>query len=389
MKKILIVTGTRAEYGLLKKLIIKFQSDIDFETFVAVTGTHLSDKHGMTINIIKADGIKNIYPVDLNIEGDTPVDLSDGIGRGLNGFSRLLATLKPEMMIVLGDRYELLSAVLSATLANIPIAHIHGGESTVGVIDESVRHSITKMSHFHFCSHEVYKQRILRMGENPSHVWNVGAVGLDRIREMKFLSKDEINHKLGTTLAGSNVLCTFHPVTLDAKQSANEIDALINVLKKLVQEKKDVKVFVTLPNADTFSNHIRNKWNALIKEAPDKIFSYVNLGDHLYISLMKEVDLVLGNSSSGVLEAPFLHKAVVNIGRRQEGRLTSSHVLHANGNSKDLFKILEQALSSDFQQLCRDSTSIYGEGRSVDKIYKVLKGASLEGVVFKKFYDND
>lgn len=387
MKKILIVTGTRAEYGLLKKLIIKLQSDNDFETSVAVTGTHLSKQHGMTVDLIKADNIQNIYPVDLKIEGDTAVNLCDGIALGLNGFSRLLVNLKPDLMVVLGDRYELWSATMAATIANIPIAHIHGGESTEGAIDEAVRHSITKMSHLHFCSHDLYKERIIRMGENPERVWNVGAAGLDRIREMNFLSRDEIETRLNTKLVEKNILCTFHPVTLDEAQSAGEIAALVSVLEKAVTSNGQTKVFITLPNSDTFSNHIRKKWDELIAKFPDKIFGFVNLGDLLYLSLVKQSSVVMGNSSSGILEAPFLKKVVVDIGRRQEGRLRSAHVLHSDGSIEDLESTLARALSEDFRQRAEKSESIYGDGSSVDKIYQILKTANLDGIIFKKFYD--
>lgn len=389
MRKILIVTGTRAEYGLLKKLIFRLQSDNEIETSVAVTGTHLSKQHGMTIESIKNDQVKNIHQVDLKIEGDTPVDLCDGIGLGLSGFSRLFTSLKPDLVVVLGDRYELWAATIAATLSNIPIAHIHGGESTEGAMDEAVRHSITKMSHLHFCSHETYRKRIIRMGENPNHVWNVGAVGLDRIREMKFYSRAELEAKLGTTLTRVNILCTFHPVTLDESQSTNEIQQLVDVLTKTVTENNDIKVFITLPNADPFSDHIRAKWQKLIANFPDQIFGFVNLGDQLYLSLMKEVNVVLGNSSSGILEAPFLKKAVLNIGRRQEGRLISPHILHSDGSALNLEATLKKAISNEFQDFVQKADSIYGDGHSVEKIYQILKNENLNGIIFKKFHNNE
>lgn len=389
MRQILIITGTRAEYGLLKKLIFRLQSDKEIETNVAVTGTHLSKQHGMTIGLIKNDQIKNIHQVDLKIEGDTSVDLCDGIGLGLSGFSRLFASLKPDLIVVLGDRYELWGAAIAATIANVPIAHIHGGESTEGLIDEAVRHSITKMSHLHFCSHNAYRKRIIRMGESPDRVWNVGAVGLDRIREIKFFSKEEIETKLGTTLVEINILCTFHPVTLDETQSANEIQLLVNALTKIVTENNNTKIFITLPNADTFSGHIRAKWQKLIADFPDKIFGFVNLGDQLYLSLMNEVNVVLGNSSSGILEAPFLKKAVVDIGRRQEGRLRSPHVLHSDGSATNLESIIKKSISNEFQHFVQKAESIYGDGHSVEKIYQILKNENLNGIIFKKFYDGE
>lgn len=389
MKKILVVTGTRAEYGLLKKLIVKLQSDNEIETTVAVTGTHLSKQHGMTIDLIQKDGIKNIIPIDLKIEGDSPVDLCDGIGNGLSGFARLLRDVKPQLMVVLGDRYELWAGALAATIANVPIAHIHGGESTEGLIDESVRHSITKMSHLHFCSHDHYKKRIISMGENPARVWNVGAVGLDRIRELNFLSKEEVEKRLGTTFGEVNILCTFHPVTLDETQSSNEIQALVNALKDFIEKNKNAKVFITLPNSDTFSNHIRSKWQELTDNYPRNIYGFVNLGDLLYLSLMKSVNLVLGNSSSGILEAPFLKKAVVDIGRRQEGRLRSPHILHSDGTAQDLELMITKALSPKFQSFVLETESIYGDGHSTEQMYNILKNENLEKIIFKKFFEGE
>jgi GDP/UDP-N,N'-diacetylbacillosamine 2-epimerase (hydrolysing) len=386
MKKFLIVTGTRAEYGLLRKLILKLQSDLAVETHVAVTGTHLSAAHGMTINMIKEDNVANIHLVDLKIKGDQPVDVCDGMALGLSGFSRLLNSLRPDLLIVLGDRYELWPATMAATIGTTPIAHIHGGESTEGLIDEAVRHSITKMSHLHLCSHEKYRQRIIQMGENPKRVWNVGAVGLDRIKEMKFLTKKEIEERLKTTLGEINVLCTFHPVTLNEEQSSVEINELVAAIENLIST-QPAKVFITLPNSDTFSNKIRKAWEDLIQRNPSRVFGYVNLGDLLYLSLMKEVDLVLGNSSSGILEAPFMRKAIVDVGRRQDGRLRSQHIIHSNGTKEDLKNAILKALSPEFKLMAKNEPSIYGEGESVEKIYKVLTSENLDNIIFKKFYE--
>lgn len=386
LKKILVVTGTRAEYGLLRDLILRLQSDPEIDLQVAVTGTHLSPKHGMTVKIIESDGIKNLHHVDLEIDSDTPLAITNGVSLGLSGFGKLLNKLNPNLVILLGDRYELWSAAMAATLANIPIAHIHGGESTVGVIDESVRHSITKMSHLHFASHEHYANRILRMGENPKMVWNVGAVGLDRIKKMTFLPRVELEKKLGTSFSKTNLLCTFHPVTLDKKQSEFEIESLINALETKLRS-EDIKLFITLPNADSYSNHIRICWKNLISQYPTKVFSFENLGDLVYLSLMNEVDLILGNSSSGILEAPFLKKAVLNIGKRQEGRLSSYHVIHSNGEVQDLEKNLNFALSQEFQSKLQSSPSIYGDGDTTEKIFKLLKETPLEGVLYKAFFD--
>lgn len=386
MKKILFFTGTRAEYGLLRNLILKFQSDSEYETHVVVSGTHLSATHGMTIRVIQKDQIQNIHPVDLQITGDSSVDISSGIGNGIVQISRLIDSLKPDLLVLLGDRYELWTAAISATMANIPIAHIHGGESTEGVIDEAVRHSITKMAHLHFCSNVKYRERILQMGEQPSKVWDVGAPGLDRIKEMTFLSRKEIQEKTGASLNKKNILCTFHPVTLDETQSAREIDSVINAIETLAND-SELTFFITYPNSDTFSSYISESWKKLIKKYPSNVFGFVSLGDQLYLSLMNEVDVVIGNSSSGIYEAPFFKKPVVDIGKRQLGRLKSHHILHSDGG-KDLVSVIQKALSSDFKQFANLQESIYGDGNSVAKIYEIIKHQNLNDLLFKKFFDN-
>ena len=385
-RKIIIVSGTRADYGLLKKLTLLLQKDEQFETYLAATGTHLSEKHGMTINLIKQDNIKNILEVDIKISGDQPQDISRSLAEGIRGFSELYTKIKPEFILVLGDRYELWSACMPATIFNIPIVHIHGGESTQGVIDEAVRHSITKMAHLHFCSHPAYKKRIIQMGEQEDHVHTVGAVGLDRIKEMDFLSKDELAKNLGISFGKKNILCTFHPVTIDANESAHEVIALTGAIEKILED-GDVKVFITFPNSDTYSSVIQKKWDELINKFPNNVHGFVNLGDLRYLSLMKEVDLVLGNSSSGILEAPFLKKAVVNVGIRQQGRLSSHHVIDCSGDKSNIIAAVSKAISKDFQNGLTATDSIYGEGNSASMIYELIKQTEFKNINLKIFND--
>lgn len=385
-KNIVIISGTRADYGLLKKLTVLLQSDNEYETYFAATGTHLSEKHGKTINLIKNDGIKNIVEVDLEISGDQPQDVCLSLSEGVKSFSELYKKIKPEFIIVLGDRYELWSACMPATIFNIPIVHIHGGESTQGVIDEAVRHSITKMAHLHLCSHETYKKRIIQMGEKKENVHVVGAVGLDRIKEMTFLSREELEKNLAITFGKKNILCTFHPVTLDEKESAKEIEALTSAIESILTG-DEVKVFITFPNSDTYSSVIQQKWNELIKKYPRSVYGFVNLGDLRYLSLMKEVDLVLGNSSSGILEAPFLNKAVVDIGLRQQGRLRSGHIIHCEGNKNEIASAITKALSNEFQSGLTKTPSIYGNGTSSAMMYDLIKKTNFKNIVFKIFND--
>jgi GDP/UDP-N,N'-diacetylbacillosamine 2-epimerase (hydrolysing) len=386
MKKILVVTGTRADYGLLKDLILKLQSDSLLETHVAVTGSHFSEKHGKTVDVIINDQIKNLHMLDLNISGDKTIDITKGVATGLNLFADLMEKIKFDMVVILGDRSEIWSPAMASVLSNVPVAHIHGGETTEGAVDEFIRHSVTKMSQLHFASHEDYKNRIIRMGEQPYHVWNVGAVGLDRIKKMNFYSDQEMEDLLKTKFLKKNILVTFHPVTMSEKETVSEIDSLITAMEKTMASEK-VKFFISMPNSDAFSSGIRAKWEKFIKQYPDNALGYASFGDRLYLSLMKRVELVLGNSSSGILEAPFLSKAVVNVGIRQQGRLCSEHVLHSDGTVKDLEEKISFSLSDSFQSNVKSFKSIYGEGNTVQKIYDQLVKCDLEKLYFKKFYD--
>lgn len=386
-KRILIVTGTRADYGLLKDLIFKLQDDSQFETHVAVTGAHFSDKHGKTLDIIVQDNIKNLHLIDLLISSDTVVDITKGVGFGLNLFAELYSQLSLDMVIVLGDRYEIWPPAMACVLANIPLIHIHGGETTAGAIDEYIRHSVTKMSQLHFCSHEDYRKRIIRMGEDPSKVWNVGAIGLDRINKMNFYTEKEMEGLLKTNFGKTNILCTFHPVTISEVETNKEMNGLVDAMEKVIVD-INAKFFISLPNADAFSSGIRDKWELFSKQYPDNVFGYANFGDQLYLSLVKRVDLVLGNSSSGVIEAPFLSKAVVNVGMRQLGRLCSEHVLHSDGTTKDLLEKINMALSPAFQASVKKFKSIYGDGDTVQKIYGALASCDFKGLNLKKFYDS-
>jgi GDP/UDP-N,N'-diacetylbacillosamine 2-epimerase (hydrolysing) len=384
-RKVIFVSGSRADYGLLKKLILLFKKDYEFETYIAVTGAHLSKSHGHTVDLIKHDFVDRVLEVDMGVAGDQALDISQSIATGIEGFASLYQNIKPDFIFVLGDRYELWAACIPASLFNIPIVHIHGGELTQGVIDETVRHSITKMSHLHFCSHESYRQRVIRMGEHPNRVFTVGAVGLDRISETQLLPRLELESKLNISFGKKNVLCTFHPVTLDPAGAETETAALVAALEDLVAN-LGAHVFITFPNSDTNSSVVRKKMEDFILRNPTKAFGFVNLGDQNYLSLMKEVDLVLGNSSSGILEAPFLRKAVVNVGVRQQGRLSSAHVVHAEATKEDILEAVKKSLSSEFQDKL-GAPSIYGEGHASQLIYRTVKTTDFTDIVFKIFND--
>jgi UDP-hydrolysing UDP-N-acetyl-D-glucosamine 2-epimerase len=386
MKKIIIATGSRADYGLLKELIKLFQKNKKIKTYVLATGSHLAKGPANSLKNIRADGIKNIITLDMQLKGDRPLDICNSLGTETKKAATILKKYQPDLIICLGDRFELWPITMSATIFTIPVAHIHGGESTEGVIDEAIRHSVTKMSHIHFCTHKKYAKRIKQMGENPKNVHTVGAPGLDRITSIKKLSRTELEDKLKVRFSNKNILCTFHPVTLSESETNNEIKNLCQAIKKLTQE-NDFTFFITLPNVDTFSHNILKQWNLLKKQSPQKVFLFSNLGDLNYISMMKNVDLVLGNSSSGIIEAPFLGKAVVNIGNRQKGRLSSQHILHSNGEYGDLIKKIRSALKPNFQKKVTKFKSIHGNGKASKKIYQKLLKVDWSKLIDKRFYD--
>lgn len=386
-RKLIVVSGTRADYGLLKKLVFLLQNDDEFETYFAATGTHLSNKHGNTINLIKEDKVKNILEVDIKISGDQPSNIVQSLSFGINKFSELYKEIQPDFIIVLGDRYELWAACIPATIFNIPIVHIHGGESTQGVIDEAIRHSITKMAQLHLCSHESYKKRIVQMGEQPERVHVVGATGLDRINDMIFLTREELSKNLGVIFGEKNILCTFHPVTLNAEESSAEVHALTESIEQFLNESNDIRFFITFPNSDTYSSVIQENWDLLIKKFPDNVYGFVNLGDLRYLSLMNEVDLVLGNSSSGILEAPYLKKAIVDVGIRQQGRLRSGHLIHCEGSLDEIKAAIKKGLSKEFQSGLEGIPSIYGEGNSAPLMYEIIKRTNFKNNILKKFND--
>jgi UDP-hydrolysing UDP-N-acetyl-D-glucosamine 2-epimerase len=387
MKTILFVTGSRADYGLLRELMILVNADPQFKSHIIVTGAHLSSLHGQSVNIVEKDDLGIIHRVDLEITSDSPAEISQAIGKGIIKSTEVLNQIRPDLIVLLGDRYELWSVAIPASILNIPLCHLHGGESTEGAIDEVIRHSLTKMSHLHFCSHEKYRERIIKMGEPPHRVFNVGALGIDRIARMKFLSNEEISIRIGTSLGKMNVLCTFHPVTTDKTVSDSETDQFFLALESYVKKNVGVKIFVSLPNADMFSNYIREKWHTLRPLYPENIFLFANLGDELYLSLMNASQVVIGNSSSGVLEAPYFKKGVIDIGNRQKGRLTSEHVIHVKATLNEILTALEKLADAETQKKLSILPSIYGEGGSSLQIFNQLKKTDFKSLVVKPFYD--
>ena len=310
-RKICFITGTRAEYGLLKPLIDEFVNDDNFEVQIIATGMHLSPEFGLTYKEIENDGLRINEKIEILLSSDSKIGVSKAMGLALISFSEAYERLKPELIIGLGDRFELFSAVSAAMIARIPVAHLHGGEATEGLIDESIRHSITKMSHLHFASTEQYMKRIIQLGENPDRVFYVDAIGLDNIKKIKLLSQSELENQIGFRLNDKTVLVTFHPVTLEVSTAETQFNELLKALNKL----KDIKIIFTKPNADTDGRIIINMIDNFVNKNRDRTISFISLGQLKYLSTLQFIKGVVGNSSSGDRKSTRLNSSHTDISR--------------------------------------------------------------------------
>ena len=381
--KIFVITGSRAEYGLLKNLIIKLKNDKFFNCKVVVTGSHLSNDFGYTIKEIIEDKIKIYKKINLNIKSDKPINIGASSGEGIIKFSKLFKTDKPDLLVVLGDRYEIISACLAGTFFRIPIAHIHGGESTEGLIDEAMRHSITKMSHIHFVSTQKYKKKVIQLGEKPSSVHLVGALGIEGIKKNDYLNRSELKKKLGITFNRYNLLTTFHPVTLEHNTSKKQFKNILNALKKV----KNTNIFFTKTNSDTNGRIINELIDKFVKNDPKKYYSFKSLGSKNYYSIVSEVDCVLGNSSSGILEVPSFKIPTINIGDRQLGRIQAKSIFNCKPKTNEIIKLLRSLLLNKKKKKLKNIKNPYDYGIASDKIISVLKKSKLKNVLKKNFYE--
>ena len=332
MRKVLFITSSRADYGLLREVILETQN-LNRETYLLVTGSHLSQEFGNTIKEIKKDNVKKIIKRNILDQKFSENKISEYISKSINITSEVIIKKKPDVIVILGDRYELLGSAIAAMILRIPIAHIHGGELTIGAYDDSIRHSITKLSHLHFPVHDIYKKRLIQLGENPKTIFNFGALGAHAISKIKTLKKSEIEKILKVKLNKKIILATFHPVTLEKNMSKYYIKNLIRFIKKL----KNYIIIFTSPNFDSESNILRKEILDLEKKK-DNIYFYKSLGSRVYISLMKISYLVIGNSSSGVLETPSFGVRTINIGDRQKGRITSGNIINCNYDVNSMSK---------------------------------------------------
>ena len=381
MRKVCVVTGTRAEYGLLRWVMEGIRDSELLELQLVVTGAHLSPEFGLTYWDIEADGFTIDAKVEMLLSSDTAVGVSKSMGIAVAGLAEAFETLQPDIVLLLGDRYEMWAAGAAATVSRIPIAHIHGGESTEGAIDEAIRHGLTKMAHLHFVAAPEFAQRVIQLGESPDRVFTVGAVGLDNIARLPLLGRDELQSSIRVALGERNLLVTFHPVTLVANTATSQMQSLLSALDAF----PNINTFITMPNADTEGRGIIALINEYVAATPNAA-CFTSLGSLRYLSLMQYVDGVVGNSSSGLIEAPSMQKPTVNIGSRQSGRLRSDSVIDCNPTADSIIQAISKLYSTEDQQPLRDFLSPYGEPGASKALVTVLETTSLDGILMKRFH---
>ena len=381
-RKICVITGTRAEYGLMCLVMQGIKSDPALTLQVIVTGTHLSPEFGLTYREIEKDGFKIDRKIEMLTSSDTPTGIAKSMGLGLIGFADALNELKPDLIVVLGDRFEIFAAVAAALVARIPVAHLHGGETTEGAFDEALRHSITKMSHLHFVAAQEYRQRVIQLGEQPERVFLVGGLGIDNIKRLKLLDRAELEASLDFKLGQKNLLITFHPVTLETGTAADQMAELLTALGEL----QDTQLVFTMPNADTDGRVLIRMVEQFVAQHPNAR-SYTSLGQLRYLSCIAHVDGVVGNSSSGLAEVPSFKKGTINIGDRQRGRLQTGSVINCEPLSQSIKSALAELYSSDFQARLVHVQNPYGEGGASDQVVKIIKNFQINGIAKKSFYD--
>lgn len=382
-RRCLFVTGTRAEYGLMYWLMKEVQASKKLELQLAVTCMHLSPEFGLTWKQIEKDGFRIDWKVEMLLSSDTPAGIVKSMGVAQIGFADALEKLQPDIIIVLGDRFELLSVVSAALIHRIPVAHLHGGEATEGTIDEAVRHSISKMSHLHFAATQTYCRRIIQLGENPKRVFNVGGLGIDNIKKLKLLDRRSFEESIGMKLGKRNLMVTFHPVTLEKKTAREQFSNLLEVLK----ENEDIHVIFTMPNADTEGRVIILMIEEFVAQHAERCVAFISMGQLRYLSALKHVDGVLGNSSSGLIEAPSFRIGTVNMGDRQRGRMMADSVISCGSDAASIKTALKKLYSDDFSKRLKRVKNPYGNGGAAVKIRRILEDFPFDNILKKKFYD--
>lgn len=381
-RKICVVTGTRADYGCLRWVMDGIRKTPGLELQLIATGMHLSPEFGLTYREIEQDGFVIDSKIEILLSSDTPAALAKSMGLGLIGFGETLQRLRPDLLLVLGDRFEIFSAAAAATVARIPIAHAHGGETTEGAFDEAMRHSITKMSHLHFVAAEEYRQRVIQLGEDPGRVFLVGGLGVDKIKKLNLLGREALETALGFKLGDKNLLITFHPATLENSPSGQQMQELLCALETT----EDTHLIFTMPNADTGGRAVIAMIEKFVANRPNAR-AYSSLGDLRYLSCIRHVDGVVGNSSSGLTEVPSFGKGTVNIGDRQRGRLKAASVIDCKPDREAIGAALRQLYSPAFRGTLAAVRNPYGDGGASEKIVRLLKDQPLEYILKKSFHD--
>lgn len=388
MKKIVsILTATRAEYGLLKPIMIKLREFDDIDVRIVVTGMHLRPEYGLTYKDIEKDGLTIDKKIDILDDSDTAAAISKAMGKAMINFADYYEELKPDLLIVLGDRYETLAVSCVAMNAKIPIAHLHGGETTEGAIDESVRHAITKMSYLHFTSTEEYRKRVIQLGEAPDRVFNVGAIGVENVKNLTLLSKEELGQILDFELIKPYGIITYHPETLENKDVEVQFMELLNGIDMY----PNLDYIFTKANADANGRVINQLIDQYVAKRKNSI-AFESLGTIRYLSAMKYCAMIIGNSSSGIIEAPSFGVPTINIGDRQKGRLQGDSVINCNANKDDIIKAIKQALNIEFRETLKNTINPYGDGIATsDNIVKIIHEYLLGGSfnLKKCFYNID
>jgi len=383
MKKICVISGSRADYGLLYWTMLKLKDSKNFELQICVTGMHLSNEFGLTYKNIEKDGFRIDFKIETLISGDTGASVSKSIGLGVIGFTDAFEKLKPDLVLVLGDRFEIFSAVTAAMALRIPIAHCHGGELSLGAIDDAIRHSITKMSHVHFVSTEDYYRRVVQLGEDKKRAFVVGALGIESLKKNKFKSKIQLEKELEIKFLNQIFLITFHPETLNKKSNARNFSEILEAVDKF----KNTTLIFTEPNADSEGRLLIDMIDEYVKKNSGKAFSFKSLGQVYYPSIMDKVDVVIGNSSSGLIEAPFFKVPTINIGDRQKGRICGETVINCKSDNILIYESIKKGLSKDFMNSIKKSKNPYGNSNSSEKILEILKRMNLKKIINKPFVD--
>lgn len=383
--KVCVVTGSRAEYDLLKLLMNEIKKDTFFRLQLVVTGSHLSSELGYTLQHIEEDGWEVNEKVDLLINSDSPVGVLQSMGRALPGFAESYDRLGPDLVVLLGDRYEILCAAIAAHVQRVPIAHIHGGETTVGAFDNAFRHAITKMASLHLTAHEIYRKRVIQLGEAPKTVHVVGALGVDAFKQLPLMNQNELEAALEVRLQKRNLLVCFHPVTLENDTSGEQFTNLLQVIDGLA----DTQIFFTKANADTHGRVINTLIDDYVIQHPHKAKVYASLGQRKFFSLLKCVDAIVGNSSSGIIEAPCFRIGTINIGDRQTGRIKADSVIDCEPSMPGIEEAFEHLDSKAFKITLKNFIHPYGEGDAAHKIARILKKEGLCCGLKKNFIDLD